>query len=445
MVKFMNTPVFDALIDYNNKNFERFHMPGHKGKGVLFGGLGQDIIALDVTELAETDNLAAPESIFRDAQKLAAKACGAGETLFLTGGSTLGNLAMLYGTCYGEKVIVDRLCHLSVFNALTLCCAKPVYAENTLADPCGIIGAVSVNTIKKTIAENPDAKAVFITSPNSFGICANIREIAKLCHEAGMLLLIDEAHGAHFAFSEMLPHTAAQGGADASVQSFHKTLPALTQAAVLHINNKKISEKITSALRLFQTSSPSYLLTASLDYARAFMEENKRRLSTLIDTVNEHSPDNVLKIAGADPLKIIIKCDGIKGEKILRENGFVPEMYARGYIVLIVSIADDMETVCNLLSTAKKLPESTSKVYFKYSQKYSVSPSEAYHLEGEFIPVSLAEGRISKSAVFLYPPGVPVIAPGHIIEKDVIDFIISESAEGTSFCGLVNEKINVIK
>ena len=441
----MNTPVFDALKNYNNQKLDRFHMPGHKGKGILFDGLGQDIIALDVTELAETDNLAAPESIFCNAQNLAAIACGTGETLFLTGGSTLGNLAMLYGTCYGEKVIVDRLCHLSVFNALTLCCAKPVYTDTALADSCGIIGAVSVNAIKKAIKENPDAKAVFITSPNSFGICSNLKEIAKLCHEADQLLLVDEAHGAHFAFSDKLPQTAAKGDADASVQSFHKTLPALTQAAVLHINNKKISKKIASALRLFQTSSPSYLLTASLDYARAFMEENKSRLDILIDTVNEHSSSNVLKIIGADPLKIIIKCDGIKGEKILRENGFVPEMYGRGYIVLIVSIADDKDTVCKLLSIAEKLPESTSEIFFQYSEKNGLSPAEAYHLEGEFVPISLAEGRVSKNAVFLYPPGVPVIAPGHIIEKDVIDFINNENAEGTAFCGLVNGKINVIK
>lgn len=441
----MNTPILNALKRYGKKHFERFHMPGHKGKDILFGGTGHELVALDVTELPETDNLAAPEGILREAQKLAAKACGASETLFLTGGSTLGNLAMIYGLCCGEKVIVDRFCHVSVFNALAVSRANPVYVENEIIDPCGILGAVSPEAVKKTIKENTDAKAVFITSPNAFGICADLRGIAELCRENNMLLLVDEAHGAHFAFSENLPDTAIACGADACVQSFHKTLPALTQAAVLHISNPDISKKVTSAVRLFQTSSPSYLLTASIDYARAYMEKNKKKLDLLINTVRKHSPANVLKTGNADPLKIIIKCDGLRGEKILRKNMFVPEMCGRGYIVCIVTVADEADAVCRLLSVAAGLPEKKVSADFCFTKKSGATPWEAYHHEGKPVPLAESAGKISKNAVFLYPPGVPVIAPGQIITEDVIEFIKKALSEGESLVGLCGEEIDVLK
>ena len=432
----METPIFDAMQKYKDKNPLRFHMPGHKGKSGLFGECAKELIALDITELPETDNLAAPSGVISLAEQRISEAFSAKRSFILSGGSTLGNLAMIYGNLRcGDKILVDRNSHLSVFSALALSGAKPVYIGGGLYDGCGALRCPSPEEVIKAAEENPDAKAVFITSPNSFGICADIYKISKICKEKNILLLVDEAHGAHFTFHKKLPQSAMECGADASCQSFHKTLPALTQSAVLHIGNEKIGKNTERALRLFQSSSPSYLLMASCDFARAYMEEKgKKRLDEITDFLQKKMPENALRTD--DITRLCIKCDGRRSEEILKNKNTVPEMTGAGYAVFIITPADEICDIEYLLNAAENLPGMhLEDTYFKGCPQ-RMTPQEAYFAPSRTVSLNEAAGKISKNAVFRYPPGVPVIAPGEEITKEALSYMESFEKKGDAFSGV---------
>ena len=438
----MDTPIFDAIKKYKDKNPLRFHMPGHKGKAELFGEYAKELISLDLTELDETDNLAAPCGAIWEAEEKISNAFSAKRSFILTGGSTLGNLSMIYGnTKSGDKILLDRNSHLSVFSALTLSGADPVYIGGGLYDTCGALCPPTAEEVRAAAEENPEARAVFITSPNSFGVCADLKEISKICKEKNMLLLVDEAHGAHFAFHKKLPETAMEGGADAAVQSFHKTLPALTQTAVLHIGNGKIKESTERALRLFQSSSPSYLLTASADFARAFMEEQgEKKLSEIISFLEKNMPQNALR--NDDILRLCIKCDGRKSEEILKRENIVPEMCGAGYAVFIITAADETGDIEKLLNVIKTLHAWNGEdMYFGVCPK-RITPQKAYLSPSHFVPFKEAAGKISKNAIFRYPPGVPIVAPGEEITKDALKYIEAFAKNGDTFSG-VSDKIEI--
>lgn len=434
----MDTPIFDAIKKYKGKNPCRFHMPGHKGKSGLFGEYAKELISLDVTELDETDNLAAPCGAIAKAERRIAEVMSAKRSFILTGGSTLGNLSMIYGNLRkGDKILVDRNSHMSVFSALSLSGAKPVYIGGGLFDSCGALRCPAPDEVCAAADENPDAKAVFITSPNSFGICADLSRISKICKEKNMLLLVDEAHGSHFVFNKKLPKTAMECGADAAVQSFHKTLPALTQSAVLHIGNGSISEKTERALRLFQSSSPSYLLTASADFARAYMEsEGKEKLDELISFLGKNLPQNALKTD--DILRLCIKCDGRRSEEILRRENIVPEMCGAGYAVFILTAADEIKDIKRLLKVAETLPPWDLEDKYFGGCPVSLTPQEAYFAPCKSAPFKDAAGKISKNAIFRYPPGVPVVAPGEIITKEALSYIETFKKIGDTFSGITD-------
>ena len=438
----MDTPIFDAVKKYKDKNPYRFHMPGHKGKAALFKEYAKDLISFDVTELDETDNLAAPRGAIAEAEEKISKAFFAKRSFILVGGSTLGNLSMIYGNISGgDKILTDRNSHLSAFSALALSGAEPVYIGGGLYDNCGALRCPTPAEVLKAAEENPDAKAVFITSPNSFGVCADIRKISKICKEKNMLLLVDEAHGAHFGFNKKLPETAMESGADAACQSFHKTLPALTQSAVLHIGNEIIQKNTERALRLFQSSSPSYLLTSSADFARAYMEsEGKERLNKTVEFLENNLPQNALK--NDDITRLCIKCDGRKSEEILKRENIVPEMCGAGYAVFILTAADEIRDIERLLNVVKKLPAWDSGDMYFSGCPQRITPHEAYFAPSQSVPFKDAAGKISKNAIFRYPPGVPTVAPGEEITKDALEYIETMLKRGDTFSG-VSDKIEI--
>lgn len=440
----INSPVFEMLKKYNEKNMCRFHMPGHKGEGLLFGGVGSDLIALDTTETDDTDNLLNPKGALYEGQLLLSRAAKSYKSFFLCGGATLGNLVMIMSSIKkGEKILVDRFCHISVFSALSLSGAVPVYINNNYAHKSGVLDAVGFEETEKAIFENLDAKAVFITSPNSFGICSPVKKIASLCKEKGMFLFVDEAHGAHFPYSPLLPESAMEQGADASVQSYHKTLPALTQSAVLHVGNADLCDKMEETLHMLMSSSPSFLLNASVDYARAYMEKaGKEKIESLVRLIDNNLPANVLRTKEYDKLRIVAICDGEKSIDILRKNKFEPEMYSEGFVVFIVTVADKEDTVLKLLNIIKTLPQNN----FSFPEipvcNKKITPAEAYNAKGERINIEDAEGRILRKPIYAYPPGVPLIAPGEMINKECIKFILNrnfEGAEGNIVEVVVNE------
>ena len=375
------SPVFEMLLKYAKLNNQRFHMQGHKGDGVLFGGVGEELLKLDVTELDDTDNLLNPKGAFKEAQQLLSKRHKSYKSYILTGGATLGNLAMIMSLLKeGEKIIVDRNCHISVFSALSFSGAVPVYTDSNFASESGVLSCVSAEEIRRKTEENPDAKAVFITSPNSFGQIAPIKEISEICQEKGMLLLVDEAHGAHFPYSDMLPDSATESGADASVVSYHKTMPSLTQSAVLNVGNSALCEQIENTLHMLMTSSSSFLLAASVDYGRAYMEEEGfKKAEKLMKLIDENRPENVM-VCG-DKMRVTALIDGEKHLPYLRERAIEPEMYGKGYAVFIITACDDEEKVLNLLNEfyeggSKKLSASSINEYIDCSLRFYFSSVE---------------------------------------------------------------------
>lgn len=423
----MHTPIINALNKYNDRETLRFHMPGHKGKTGF---------PLDVTELPDTDNLSAPEGAIAEALSLASVAFGSRQTYFLTGGSTSGNLAMLTSVAAdGDTVIIDRACHISVFSALTLCGATPIYMHPDYKH--GIAMPPSPQKVQAALSQNPTAKCVFITSPNAFGFTADVKAIADICHTFGVPLLVDEAHGAHFAFSPLLPPTAMESGADMCVQSAHKTLPALTGSAMLHLSNLKYASRLADAVHLYQSTSPSYLLMASIDYARAFMqEEGEEKLAQLIEWINKYKTPNVLDTD--DITKIVVDCPGFSHKKI------VPESTSPQNTVFISTVCDSEQDIKELFEATNELPAAFLSFITPPAAETVISPKAAYLLTGATICLDDAEGRVSKKSVYCYPPAVPIIAPGEIITHEAIDYIHTMQAQGCEVHGIQNGNINII-
>jgi len=277
MLNQTKTPIIETLKNLTEKSHAPFYAPGHKqGKGIpqlLTELLGTKVFPADLPELPELDNLFAPDSVIQEAQELAAETFGALHTKFLVNGSTTGIIAGILATCgNGEKIILPRNIHQSVISGLILSGAMPIFIHPEYNSHWDIPLSITPKSIAQTLAKHPDTKAVMIVYPTYHGVCGDIRAIAQQVHKYNIPLLVDEAHGAHFAFHPELPIPALVGGADLTVQSTHKTLGAMTQASMLHIGSDRIDlYRLEQALQILQSSSPSYLLLASLDAARQQM------------------------------------------------------------------------------------------------------------------------------------------------------------------------------
>ncbi len=414
------TPLADAVMRYARRNATRFHMPGHKGHAA--GLLPESACLFDVTELSETDNLLAPQGCIREAETLCAAAAGAHCSFFTTGGSTCGILAMLTATLQeGDSIIVDRACHISVYAALAVCGAVPLYVRGAFLPSLGAFYPPTVAEIAEKFHENPNARAVFITSPNAFGMSAPLSEIAAFCRKNNLLLLVDEAHGAHFAFAPHCPPTALAAGADLCVQSYHKTLPALTGAAVFHVGNPSLCERAEAALRLFQSTSPSYLLLASIDTARDAAEASAEKWDVLYRVIMENAPSNLL--CDCEPYRLTLLCDGFAAEKILEKHNIVPEMTGSHSAVCIVTPADTPDAVQSLLKLAADFPPAPYPAVMPPASVARMTPRKVFYAAHETVPLHTAAGRIAAKAVFRYPPGTAVLAPGEEISKDMCAYL----------------------
>ncbi|MCL1796283.1 MAG: hypothetical protein FWG37_05290, partial [Clostridia bacterium] len=387
----------------------RFHMPGHKGV----------LSVHDMTELTSTDDLYAPNRGIRDAERLAAKSCGAGGTIMLTGGGTAGVMAMILASVPpGGKLILSRNAHHAAISACIFGGINAVFVQDTLSG----------------IAEHPDAAAVLVTRPDYFGICVNIAQIAEKAREHGVSLLVDEAHGAHFPWWDT-PESAGRY-ADAWVQSAHKTLPALTGAAWLHSISPDTS-RMRRFLRMVQTSSPPFPILESLDTARAYMDERGREaLRLLVERLRElriklTSLPGIRVLPSDDPTRLVISAlgrglTGFETETYLREKRIDVEMADDRCIVCICTVMDrrcDLDTLYRVLS---RLPfgEPLQDV-----PKQHPPPGEralplreaalAAHLT---VPLEQSTGLVCGVSAGLYPPGIPLLLPGERITGELIRY-----------------------
>lgn len=440
-------------------------MPGHKiGKGIPYEFL-KDLHLLDMTEIPGLDNLHFPEGVIKEAQELAAKVFGADYTSFLVNGSTCGVHAAILGLCKpGDRLIVSRDCHKSVIGAMMLASVTPIYITPEYDSLFGVSSLLLPSAVEQALKNNPDAVGVVVTRPNYYGLCSDIRAISDVVHSYNKILIVDEAHGAHLKFSSKLPCCALDADADVCIQSAHKTLPALTQGAYLHIKGNRVDvDKVKFVLRLIQTSSPSYILMTFLDVARAVMEkygeELIEKLLREIDSFEKMLCSNTgYKLLSAQPLlsgfvdktRIVInvKNTGKPGffiEKILRSQFNIQvEMSDMNNIVCISTVADGMkefESLYNALKEIEKQFNKSSKIPDINLKKVNIS-SQAVSLgnimECQYRKVNLEEsvGKVSRGIITPYPPGVPVICPGEIITQEAVQYIISVIQAGGTVNGV---------
>lgn len=468
-------------------------MPGHRSGLSWPESIRSGLASLDTTELAATDDLHQPTGPARAAMELAARCFGAGKTWFLTNGATGGILTLLAGLVgRGRKVILPRTCHVAVSHAIALLDIQPVWLEfprSVLPDPLGFLPVVSVPMVFEAIQLHPDSAAVFLTSPDYYGRCADLTAISHVVHQAGLLLLVDEAHGTHFAVAPgLFPGTALASGADACVQSAHKTLPALTQGGYLHlaeallVRNPLAADRITTALKIFQTSSPSFAIAASLDFARAYLETEgleqvEKTLAAIQDLATTLWPEYLVSPAAAnpvrgefrDPLRIVIRSrdpvarPATELARQLSGQGIDIELADLTRLVLIPSLdqpSEDFERLRQALRSCRATSQNDNSgepvMLQKLEQSWLellVQPPERVLVPGDVLlrpetvtPVPLAdsEGAVMAQALAPYPPGIPLLLPGERMDRPRLDLLIALRNNGINLSGVDQDSIRVV-
>ena len=469
--------LLNYIKQYTENNPLPMHMPGHKRNINMFPYLNQLTAECDLTEIPPMDDLHAPEGIIKSCQRKAEKLWHSRNSYFLVNGSTCGILAGIRGcTNTGDKVLVARNCHKSVYNAIELCQLQPIYIIPSLSKDLPIYTSINVEAITQALNKNEDIKLVIITSPTYEGVISDIKEIVKICHNKNIPVLVDEAHGAHLNLSPFFTNGAVMAGADIVIQSLHKTLPSLTQTAILHLNSNLIpAQKIKRQLAIFQTSSPSYLLMSSIDSCITALTENPKlfhhwennlkyfqgkvcNLKKLFILNYTHPTGN--DIFAFDNSKIIISTsktniNSIQLANLLKNKYNIElEMFSGDYCVAMTGIGDSKE---NLSTFADALLEIDNSIDFSTSPTICTSISNlpptactisiALSRESQVIPLENSLNKISAEYIWVYPPGIPLITPGEIITNELIKTIktaISYNMNLQKTFSMENNEISVI-
>lgn len=468
----------DELNEYAQSDYYPFHMPGHKRKSLSF----PNPYEIDITEIDGFDNLHHATGIIKEAQQRGAELYGSKRCFFLVNGSTCGLLAAISAaTRRGDKVLVARNCHKAVYHALYMNELQTEYLYPSITEN-GIQGQITAEQVQESLYENPDAVAVILTSPTYEGIVSDVAKIAEVCHEHGIPLIVDEAHGAHFGFGGGFPENAVKLGADAVIMSLHKTLPSFTQTALLHLTSDRIDEKrVERYLSIYETSSPSYIFMAGMDACIRLVTENGQKLFTdyrirLTDFYKKTADLKYLHVMQNEGLSIEEACDwddsklvifadkaGMTGEELhqilLQKYHLQMEMVSGYYVLGMTSLMDEdeglerlagalheidakaQEDISNGSKILNNLPDNGT--YHSFIEKiYQKNPREMQIYQAEELPykeVSLQEavGHMSADTIYLYPPGIPLIVPGEIVTKRLADNIeeclsLGLRVEGTS-------------
>jgi arginine/lysine/ornithine decarboxylase len=478
----LRTPLFDAMVNLAESRKVSFHTPGHKsGKGIstrFRKFVGPKIFTIDLTTLDEVDSLQNPTGVIKEAQELAAKAAGADRSYFLVNGTTVGNHAMVASTTGpGDTVLIARNCHRSVLTGLIVSGARPVFFQPDFDRELKLTLNVTFDTVKEAIDAHPGARALLITSPNYYGLCADVERIIPYARERGMIVLVDEAHGPHLKFHPKLPKCALEAGADLCVQSTHKIVGGMTQASMLHARADRVNlDDVTNTLKLLQTTSPSYILMASLDLARMQMAtEGKKLLHRAIKLAEDarmqingipgiacFSKDRAKQAGMADmdvtKLTITVSDLGLSGYHVSQllntRFGIQVEMADPFHILVIVSIGDRQDDLARLVEALRQIAAETGlqgallpldKVHPpSLTNRFIMTPRDAFYSDTELLSVDQSAGRVSAEIVTVYPPGIPLLVPGEEISRDAIDYITNMAGLGAIIDGL-NENNSLVR
>ncbi|MGL6173033.1 MAG: aminotransferase class I/II-fold pyridoxal phosphate-dependent enzyme [Cellulosilyticaceae bacterium] len=439
----MSRPLYDGLRTYS-KTKKPFHMPGHKfGR---YGDLDQiPYHCLDATEASGLDNLYEADGIIREAMVQMADFCGATDTLFLTNGSTAGILTSILAVCQpGDQLLIARNCHHSVWSGMILAGVIPIYISPERDMQSGVITHMSTQTIKQALDRYPCVKGALIVSPTYEGMTSPIQEIGEVLHQYNKILIVDEAHGAHFPINEVFPKSSTQLGADLVIQSMHKTLPNLTQSGLLHRCSERVTmEQLVNALKMVQTSSPSYMIMAMMDYVRADLIINRERIDKdyvkpLLEARDELKQLRYLKLLECDQetdvSKIVILTQGadIDGytlaQRLEASYEIVVESALEELVILMTTVADSKESLAELVQALLKIDATLGVPLVKPEMTAYISGEiilgqdiRAVHFDQkEWIELSLSEGRTLTKNIMLYPPGIPIACIGEEITLELI-------------------------
>lgn len=479
-IRQMRAPVYEALEAFKKKRVVPFDVPGHKrgrGNPELVDLLGEKCVGLDVNSMKPLDNLGHPVSVIREAEELTADAFGAAHAFLMVNGTTSAVQSMILAVCKaGDEIILPRNIHKSVINALVLCGGVPVYVEAKVNPKIGIALGVEIEEIKRVMEEHPNAKAVFVNNPTYYGICSNVKEIARLAHEKGMMLLVDEAHGTHLYFNDELPVSGIAAGADLAAVSMHKSGGSLTQSSILLCGENFDADYMRQIINLTQTTSASYLLISSLDISRRNLALRGEESFAKVAKIAEYARNEINAIGGYyaygkdlidgdsvydfDVTKLSVYTQGIgltgiEVYDLLRDEYDIQiEFGDIGNILAYISIGDRMQEIERLVGAL----EDIKRVYGKEDKdqfcgdfiqpEVVYTPQKAFYSEKEQIPLEETSGRICGELVMCYPPGIPILTPGERVTDDIINYIQYAREKGCSLQGTLDpfvEKLNVIK
>ena len=470
----MNTPLYNALKQYFENNIRSFHMPGHKNGNYL---PINELVNMDITEIEGLDNLHCPQGVINEAQIIAANIYNTYNTFFLINGSTVGILSAVLGiTNKGDTILMARNCHKSVYNAVLLGELNPIYIYPQILSNY-ISGGINPEDVLDLIKNNKNIKALILTSPTYEGVVSDIKTIADIVHSFNIPLIVDEAHGAHLKFHSSFPSSAIDLGADVVIHSLHKTLPALTQTALLHINSNKFKiNKIIEYLSILQTSSPSYILMASIDYCLGLVNEKREELFnkyiTNIEWLRKEIKNNLINIElmdddiigkssvyQLDKSKLVFNTNNCninsnKIQQILRDKYKIQMEFAyEKYLLGITTISDKIDVYKyftkaiteidkNVIKSKKNTDNLSSKLIFS---ELIMKPCVAKNNDFIIIDLEKSIGSISYEFVIPYPPGIPILVPGERITEDLIELVNYYIKEGININGLEDKEIKKIK
>lgn len=431
-------PLFNALNNHKLLKRSSFHTPGHKNNLKNFY---KNLLELDYTELPDTDSLYEPESAILKAEKLTANLFGVEKTAFSAGGCTLCIQSMLKLVSQNrKKIICGRTIHKSAINTMALLGLEPIWIIPHKDAGNFLPGRIQSEDVKKALENNEDISAVYITSPDYFGVISDIKSISKECNKFNVPLIVDNAHGSHLMFLEENLHPIKLG-ASMTACSGHKTLPILTGGAWLNINDKRFINDVKGAMALFGSTSPSYPIMASLDLCRLWLEkegkESFEKLRKKVDKIKQLILNKGMQIPSGvcDPVRISfsplnIGITGIEMAEILRNSGIEPEYTNYAYIVLIATPFnkdEDFKRLEKAIVNLKKGQPLAVREYTSFLPKSKLSPRNAILSRSKTVRIKDALGQVAAETLCPCPPGIPIIMPGEIIDRKCIELLLNYS------------------
>lgn len=448
------TPLFRRLVEYSESHVLPFDVPGHKmdqTHNEFTAYVGEATMRLDVNSSKPLDLLSNPTGVIKEAQALLADAYGSEYAYMVINGTSGAVHAMILASLHpGEKILMQRNVHKSAISGVILSGAIPVFIEPEIDPVFGIAHCMTVEDIQEAIDADPDIRAIFLTNPTYFGAVPYLKEIIDFAHSKDVIVLVDEAHGAHFPFSNGLPESGIAYGADFAAVSMHKTGTSLSQSSILLYNSGLVEKhRINGVLNLFQSTSASYLLMSSLDVARKQMVlEGEQKFSHLIHVLYEAK--KTLKAAGldviddtlthhqsvskVDPMKLVVRVNhlgmtGFEMYDLLKKKHNIQIELAEAHVVMaVIGIDDTEQTIGRLVKAIIDIAESTKRTEKIQISSISLSnpelvirPQEAFYAKSRRVDIRHANGAISSEAIMIYPPGIPLCIPGERITEGMIE------------------------